>query len=265
MAELKLKIEHLVLDHNNPRITHAEGQQQALQKIIKDQKTKLVRLAQSIVEHGLSPIDRLMVLEVNRNPKRYILLEGNHRIAALRILTNPAVMTNLTMPSGMQKLFERLAAVFDKSKIEPIACYEVPSREAGNYWLELRHNGENQGRGIVDWSALAQGRFRKSEPAIQALDFVTEHAGLTGDETEKIEAGFPVTTLKRLLEAPDVRKLIGVNVRSGKLATYLPADEVLKPLKQIVLDLAAKRIQVGSLMKKEQMVDYVNRLEEKQT
>jgi hypothetical protein len=86
MAKIELKIEQLVLDNDNPRITHAEGQQQALQKVIRDQKTKLVRLGEGIVEHGLSPIERFMVMEVSKSPKRYIALEGNRRVAALRLL-----------------------------------------------------------------------------------------------------------------------------------------------------------------------------------
>ena len=60
MGPIDLKIEDLVLDHENPRITHAEGQQEALQKIVKDQKTKLVKLAQSIAEKGLNPMDRFL-------------------------------------------------------------------------------------------------------------------------------------------------------------------------------------------------------------
>src|SRR5438477_1803214 len=114
MPEIKLKIEHLVLDSDNPRITHADSQQQALQKVVRDQKAKLARLAQSIVEHGLSPIERLMVLQVSPSPKRYIALEGNRRVAALRLLTNPAAMTGLDMPAGMQRTIERYAKIFDK-------------------------------------------------------------------------------------------------------------------------------------------------------
>jgi hypothetical protein len=76
MAELKLKIADLVLDHDNPRISHAAGQQEALQKIVQDQKTKLVKLAQSIADHGLNPMDRFLVLQLNQTPKRYISLGG---------------------------------------------------------------------------------------------------------------------------------------------------------------------------------------------
>lgn len=63
MGEIKLKIEDLSLDHDNPRISHAAGQQEALQKVVNNQRVKLVKLAQSIVEHGLNPMDRFLVLQ----------------------------------------------------------------------------------------------------------------------------------------------------------------------------------------------------------
>src|SRR3546814_4052694 len=84
MPEIKLKIDDLVLDHDNPRITHAEGQQEALQKIVKDQQTKLVKLAESIVERGLNPMDRLLVLRLNQAPTRFIALEGDRKSTSMK-------------------------------------------------------------------------------------------------------------------------------------------------------------------------------------
>jgi hypothetical protein len=63
MGEIKLKIADLELDHDNPRISHAAGQQEALQKIVNDQKTKLVKLAQSIADYGFNPMDRFLALQ----------------------------------------------------------------------------------------------------------------------------------------------------------------------------------------------------------
>jgi hypothetical protein len=160
MPEIKLKIADLVLDNDNPRITHAEGQQEALQKIVRDQKTKLVKLAQSIADHGLNPMDRLLVLRLNLKPERFIALEGNRRVAVFKLLTNPSVMSGLDMPEPMKRIIERLATNFTKPKIEPISCFELSSRQEGDYWLELRHKGENQGAGIVGWTSVAQMRFK---------------------------------------------------------------------------------------------------------
>lgn len=257
MPEIKLKIEDLVLDNDNPRITHAEGQQQTLQKVVKDQKTKLVRLAESIVEHGLSPIERFMVMEVSPRPKRYIALEGNRRVAALRLLTNPAVMTGLDMPNGMQRSMERLAKVFDRSMVEPIDAYEVGSREEGRHWIELRHNGEDQGRGVVGWKPIVAARFRKKEPAIQAFDMVIEHSGFAEDDAEAIRSGFSLTTLRRFMESKDVRAELGLSVKDGQLCTVLPGNELIKPLRKIVLDIAEKRVDSRRFNKVGKMVEYV--------
>lgn len=257
MPEIKLKIDDLLLDHDNPRITHAEGQREALHKIVKDQKTKLVKLAQSITEHGLNPMDNLLVLRVETRPPRFIALEGNRRVAVLKILSNPAVMSGLDMALPMRKIFERLAKDFHRGLVEPIAGFELASRQEGDYWLELRHKGEQKGAGIVDWTSVASQRFGSRSPAIQALEMVTERGGLSPDELSKVGDRFPLSTLQRFVEDREVRKALGIDVKKGKLVTTLPAAEVVKPLRRIVLDLATKKKRVGSFMKTPQMLDYV--------
>ncbi len=159
-----------------------------------------MRLAESIVEHGLSPIEKFMVMEVSPKPQRYVALEGNRRVTVLKLLANPAVMTGLDMPEGIRRSLERLASIFDRSKVEPIDAFEVSSREEGRYWIELRHNGEDEGRGVVAWKPIVAARYREKEPAIQAFDMVIEHGGFEEAEAEDIRTGFSLTTLRRLLD-----------------------------------------------------------------
>ena len=258
MPKTTLRIEDLVLDSDNPRIIHANGQHQALQKVVKDQRTKLVRLAESIVEHGLSPIEKLMVMAVSARPKRYIALEGNRRVAALRLLEHPAAMTGLDMPSGVQRQMEHLASIFDKSKVEPIDAYEVSSRGEARYWIELRHNGEDQGRGVVAWKPIVAGRYRAKEPAIQAFDLVMEHGGFDEEGAEAIRSKFSLTTLRRLMESRDVRALIGLSVKNGQLHTELPGSELIKPLRRMISDIASKAVESRRFNRTEGMVNYVN-------
>jgi hypothetical protein len=258
MAEIKLRIDDLALDGDNPRITHADSQHQALQKIIRDQKLKLVRLAESIVENGLSPIERFMVMEVNQKPKRYVALEGNRRVTALKLLANPAAMTGLEMPNGMQRSLERLAAIFDRTKVEPIIAFEVKSRDEGRFWIEMRHNGEDEGRGVVAWKTVVAARFRKKEPAIQVLDMVLEHGGFDEAEAERIRTSFSLTTLRRLLDSKDVRAIVGLTVENGQLCTQLPGAEIIKPLRRMVRDIADKTVDSRRINKIERMLEYVN-------
>lgn len=260
MPEIKLKIVDLALDHDNPRISHAAGQQEALQKIVLDQKVKLVRLAQSIAEHGLNPMDRFLVLQLNQSPKKYIALEGNRRVAVFKLLTNPAVMGGLDIAPPMKRIFEKLAKTFKKSKIEPLACFELHTREEGRYWLNLRHNVGHDGAGIDNWKTLAKRRFDGKPPSVQALELVIERAGLLSPtERAAITDKFPTSTLERFLENRKVRQELGIDVKDGKLISKLPGSEIAKPLSKIVADLATKKKQVGDFMQTQDMLDYVRK------
>ena len=258
MPAKNLKIDQLDLDLANPRINKAGDQREAIQRIIEDQDYKLANLAESIVADGLNPMDRLLVLKSDKRAGGYIVLEGNRRTAALKILRNPAILTGLQIRSALQKKLEKIAQGFDPKSLEPIACVEIASRAEGSTWIEQRHSGENEGRGIVSWSGVAGSRFRGNDPALQALDFVRQHGDLTDEQKELIEGRFPITTLDRLLSTPSVRSKIGIDIKDDKLRTSLPAEEALKPLKRMVLDLAEKAINVTKLKTKEQQVAYIN-------
>jgi hypothetical protein len=256
MATKNLKIDQLELDLWNPRINKAEGQYEVMQRIIEDQDIKLAVLAESIAEDGLNPMDRLLVMRSERKGK-FVVLEGNRRTLALKILHSPAVLTGLDVRSGLRKRLEKAAENFDVTTIEPIDGFEVADRTEAAPWLLLRHSGENEGKGIVDWSGVAGKRFRGADPALQALDFVRQHASLSEEQKELLDDRFPITTLDRLLSTPAVRKQIGVEIKDGKLQTLLPAEEVMKPLRSIVLDLAEKKVNVTKLKLRDQQIEYV--------
>jgi hypothetical protein len=259
MPSIDLAIDRLELDLANPRIINADNQREALQRIIDDQDLKLANLADSILEAGLNPMDRLLVMKSTTNG-RYIVLEGNRRLAALRLLRNPSVLTDLEIRPSLRTRFEILAEDFDPKAVEPVACFEVADRAEGTLWINQRHTGENEGRGIVNWEGVATARFKGTDPALQALDFVLKYGGLTDEQRATIQARFPITTLDRILSTPGARSQIGFDVRAGKLLTALPLEEAIKPLMRIVLDLAEKRINVTKLKLKEQLAEYASKI-----
>jgi hypothetical protein len=260
MAAKSLKIDSLDLDLENPRITLATDQRDAMQKIISEQKGKLINLAESIAVRGFSPMDRCLVLRSPLRTTHFIVLEGNRRILAAKLLKNPSLVIDLELPEAHRKRLQKAAHGFDIKKIEPVDCYEVADRAEGVEWIRQRHSGEDEGRGIVGWSAMALSRFRGRDAALQALDFVLSHGDLTDEQKEAITGKFPLTTLDRLLSTPDVRRAIGFELGGGKLQTELPPEEALKPLRRIVLDLSEKKKTVTDLKKKEQQKDYIAEL-----
>lgn len=261
MGTKTLKVDELRLDLKNPRIAEASSQRDALQKIIDDQDVKLAALAENIIESGgLNPMDRLLIIASPDEAGKFIVIEGNRRLAAIKVLQNPAVLTGLGVRQSVQKRLEAAAAVFDIKTVEPLDCYEVAARADGAVWIQQRHTGENGGQGIVNWGGVATRRFRGTDPALQALDFVLQHGDLTDDEKAEVQNGFPITTLDRLLSTPAVRDAIGVEIRSGSLLTGLPLEEVIRPLLRIVRDLAFGGMTVTKLKLQHQMVEYVNGL-----
>ena len=110
MPSIDLLVDQLLLDTNNPRIRDAHKQRDALQKVIEDQGDKLAVLAESIARNGLNPVDRLLVVADSKN--NYVVLEGNRRAAALKILSNPAVLTSLDIDDALQRRLERAAENF---------------------------------------------------------------------------------------------------------------------------------------------------------
>lgn len=257
IASKSLKIDSLELDLENPRITLATDQRDAVQKIINEQKVKLINLGESIAEKGFSPMDRCLVLR-SKNGSRFIVLEGNRRILAAKLLKKTALVDDLEMPEAHKKRLLKAGSSFDAGKIEPVDCYEVEDRAEGVEWIRRRHTGEDEGRGIIPWSAIATARFTGRDAALQALDFVGQYGDLTDEQAELIVGKFPLTTLDRLLSTPDVRKAIGLEVVGSKLQTELPPDEVMKPLRRMVIDLAEKRKTVTDLKLKGQQLAYVN-------
>lgn len=261
MGNLELGVEQLLLDPTNPRVESAPSQRDEMQRLLDDQGDRLFALAEDIVENGMSPIERLLVMRSKKDKHKYICLEGNRRVLALKLLSNPALIGSLETKESFKKRFEKLQHDFKKKPIKKIDCFEVGSREEARRWILLRHTGENQGRGLVGWSAIASARFRGQEPALQALDFVTRYGNLSAADLETITKSFPITTLDRMLMSLDVRKLLGFDVEEGKLMSGLPPEQLIKPLRRLVLDLAFKNKTVSDLKTKEQQAKYVKELE----
>jgi hypothetical protein len=216
MPPKQLKIDSLDLDLENPRITLASDQRDAMQKILKEQGAKLINLAESIADNGLNPMDRFLVLRSDRAGK-FTVIEGNRRLLALKLLKKAPLVNDLEMSAGFRK---RLLAAGNRFKAgtDSLDCFEVADRAEGLDWVFRRHTGEHSGRGIVGWSGLAVARFRGRDPGLQALDFVLEHGDLDDELKEQISAKFPISTLERLLATPSVRHAIGFDIRNKSLS-----------------------------------------------
>jgi hypothetical protein len=85
----------LFIDEENPRISQPNaGQNRAFPSLAEHLGPKLVALAADIVAHGTDPADLPIIMPNAGHQRRHTVLEGNRRLAALRVLENPGSVSD---------------------------------------------------------------------------------------------------------------------------------------------------------------------------
>lgn len=259
MDKVTLPTSALLLDTDNPRHESVASQRDAILALIDDQGQKLVKLAADITEYGMSPIDRLLVMKHKRS---YVVVEGNRRIGVIKLLENPELAEGTAIARDIARVATAGAAPTE------VDCAIAPTREAARHWLELRHAGEAEGAGVVRWGALQTNRFR-SRPGTQAAQAISLiDALLTAfPNNTRIQEDLQtigeqrLTTLGRLVQDPNFKKLLGLSEQDGRVVSHYSSDALEKIVERVLRDVATE-LSVTKLKTKEQRKAYVDTLPE---
>ena len=251
---------NLLIDAENPRLPLPNtGQREAQRALAEHQQRKLLALAKHIVEYGMDPSALPIVMATNDDLKRFVVLEGNRRLAALRALENPESLVGAVDNSVLGE-FRTMAKAYQNSPIEYVQCLVVKTREEANLWIELRHTGENLGAGVVSWGADESARFRARRGVVeihsQALNFLEHHGHLTPEKRRTV----PVTSFKRLLGTPEVREKCGLGLQNGQLLYLADPKQIAKSLMHIVEDLASASTKTKEIYTRGDRINYASKL-----
>ena len=261
MAEqIEVPVASLRLDSENPRLsTPNNGQRETLRALAKLQGAKLRVLADDIVAHGLDPSELTIVTALKSEPDRFVVLDGNRRLTAIKVLENPELVDGV-VPAPVLAALRRLSRLYHESPIEAVPCVVVGDRDEAHHWLELRHTGERDGAGPVLWGSQESARFRartgNAEPHIQALDFLERRGDLSAERRGRIAA----TTYGRLLGTPYVRERLGIELAGGMLYALADENEVARALLHVANDIADGKVKVGEVYRVEQRRKYADDL-----
>lgn len=263
MPEIKsISPADLMFDSTNPRLVESSGGQREIQRAIaENQQSKLAKLAADIVAEGVDPSTLPIVMPNKGQHRRYTVLEGNRRLAAIRSMEAPEAIVGTVGESVLRKIREA-SRDYLENPIQEMNCLVVKNRDEARHWIELRHTGENEGAGLVRWGSDESARFRtrsgKYEPHSQAFDFLENQGMLTSAERSKV----PATSIKRLLTSRDVRDKLGVDVVSGELRITGDTKKVARALKHIMDDFSRDKgeMKVGDIYTKEQRTAYAKNL-----
>ena len=256
---MPIPVADLLLDEENPRLaTPNQGQRETIRAMATFQGSRLQVLATDIVRHGLDPSDLFIVMEVGN--KRYVVLDGNRRVTALKALENPEIV-NGAVTAGVLRTLKRLSSEYHSNTIDAVLCTVVNGPTQADHWIELKHTGYQDGAGPLRWGPDEGARFRARtggtlDVETQALNFLQRRGDITPEFRQKV----PTSTYRRLLRTPAVREKLGLDWKDKELIVMGEESAVAKALFYVANDLAERRITVRSLDRQADRIRYAESL-----
>ncbi len=143
----ELKLKDLSLDLDNPRfgLSDAADEEEAL-ALLRD-RANLRELWDSIAEKGFERYEPL-VAYLDHNIGKYIVIEGNRRLAAVKILSDPGLAERL----GIRNLPDLSQEHQDTIATLPVTI--VANRDDADDYIGFKHIN-----GPASWGSLAKAKF----------------------------------------------------------------------------------------------------------
>jgi hypothetical protein len=149
---IQVLISHLDLDPENPRLpeklrTKATSESEVLNWMLED--ATLVDLIASIAENGFFPGEPIIVVAGSAKG-RYTVIEGNRRLAAIKLLQDPSIAE--VSSATVRKLSE---FAYDKRNVPlDVSVFIAPDRDSVDNYLGFRHI-----TGVKQWPTISKARY----------------------------------------------------------------------------------------------------------
>ncbi len=275
--ERSISVVTTLLDQRNPRIPPSDRpftQRDLLAELVFHDK--VYDLARNIVTSGYYPVESLIVI---RDNNKLTVVEGNRRLAALKLLLAPEAA-----PEEFKARFTSLSNRVDKETIKKVKVVISPNREAAAPIIMSRHTE----RQIEQWDTTNQASFYagllKDGVTIEDLSREYNIARLKIVESLRLydmymiacnlelpedvidivrnPRGFSVTTLKRFYERPPSQEFLGIklNAETRNVEGVIDKKEFIKGYQKIVTDIATKKINSRDLNSTKLVKDYIDQL-----
>lgn len=265
----------LLLDTLNPRIPElatSPTQRDIVAELVTHDN--VYELAKDIAEQGFFPTERLVGLEDSGGDT---ILEGNRRVAALKLLIAPELA-----PEHEVKKFRSLSEKVSKATISKVKVVFAPSREAAAPLIVNRHTR----LGIHRWQPAQQAKYMRTlVRADMSIDEVAKQFGVSKGELIKnlrtdsmyqvacaLDLSEPVaaivrnprqfnsSVLERLVQSSDAMSFLGVEFgENGTMRGDIDPNEFKKAFGRMVTDIATGEEDTRSLNNNLDIAKYLKR------
>ena len=242
----------LLLNRENPRHTPKENQAEIIEHLVGSEE--VYNLARHLGQNGFNPLEVTAVFRDEDG--NLVVAEGNRRICAAQLINDPN-----KAPPAVRMKFKTLAAQA-RADVTKVMVREFPDYDTARPWLQILHDGEQDGVGRRQWSATQKSRatLRKSTDALAValLDYAEASGWITPADRQSIL----LSTATRYLANPEVRTAMGLasSATSSEIEVYGDRGRFETTARKFLRD-----IQLGTLSsrsKGKDWRDYANALEE---
>jgi hypothetical protein len=239
------KLDDLLLDNKNPRLPdgYNDATQPQLMNILA-QDYELADLGRSIAANGYFSEEPLVTIK-HATQNKWLVVEGNRRLAALMLLASPA-----KAPQELRQTWADIA----KTAVKPVT--EVPTLVYGKRGEITPYLGYRHITGVLPWKPYQKGRYVAQLVEDAKLSFA-EIARLIGNRPNTVRELYVSYTLvrqardefnldtgqaeqlfgvfRRAVAEPNVRAYIGLDLNRDEKALSKPLKSDDAPKLQEVL------------------------------
>lgn len=267
----KVAIADLFLDLENIRLQIDADASPSQEALINDLflNENTMQVLESIATNGFFPDEIPVVI---KEGKKFIAIDGNRRIAALKVMGRPEIV-----PTKEISVKESLkTAIPAPQQLEVVIA---PNRDDVRHFLASKHT-QNTKR---PWRPLRQAYFYKAELARgkTVQDLRNEYPGVdigkflrlinvhriaksikydTDQISKKVcnERSFPASTVERLYEAKQAKDFLGFDFdKDGEVKIQIEKKEFEKGFKKVIQDAADGVIDTRILNNEEKIGEYL--------
>lgn len=220
-------IDDIKLDIKNFRYYgEVSSQRECIAAMLSDPKSRMYALAKDIAENGLTPDPIVLSKDEQEN---WIVREGNRRIAALKILGNPSIISDKSVRSKFASIAKK-----HRTKIpESVGCIACENEECILEYLDRLHTGIREGTGRITWSPenkyqydMHRGRPGANALAIKVKDLVLK-------EGASLKEPYYITNLQRVLQNKGVQSKLKYAWDGKDITTSIDQKTLMTIMKEI--------------------------------
>src|SRR5438552_3465736 len=113
----------LILDTDNPRLEIQQNHRDAVRELFRTEPKKMLRLAEDIEQHGmLNPLEKVGASPSEEHDGRYVVHEGNRRVAALLALQTPDLVAGAINEAGQKRIRGLSVRYLKVQPVEQVEC-----------------------------------------------------------------------------------------------------------------------------------------------